>query len=56
MLKSGDTPDGDVVGGSMKSVVKNMAQLPDADRNAIAAYIKTLPARSSPPKPSKKPT
>jgi mono/diheme cytochrome c family protein len=56
MLKSGDTPDGDVVGGSMKSVVKNMAQLPDADRNAIAAYIKTLPARPSPPKPSKNPT
>ena len=56
MLKSGDTPDGDVVGGSMKSVVKNMAQLPDADRNAIAAYIKTLPARSSPPKPSKNQT
>jgi hypothetical protein len=39
MLKSGDTPEGDVVGGSMKSVVKNMAELPDADRNAIATYI-----------------
>ncbi len=54
MLKSGDTPDGDVVGGSMKSVVKNMAQLPDADRDAIAAYVKALPARASAPKPTKK--
>ena len=54
MLKSGDTPDGDVVGGSMKSVVKNMAELPEADRNAIAAYIKALPGRASPPKPAKK--
>ena len=54
MLKSGDTPEGDVVGGSMKSVVKNMAELPDADRNAIAAYIKALPGRASPPKPAKK--
>ena len=54
MLKSGDTPDGDVVGGSMKSVVKNMAQLPDADRDAIALYIKSLPARASAPKPAKK--
>ncbi len=54
MLKSGDTPEGDVVGGSMKSVVKNMAQLPDADRDAIALYIKSLPARAGPPKPQKK--
>ena len=53
MLKSGDTPEGDVVGGSMKSVVKNMAELPDADRNAVAAYIKALPGRASPPKPQK---
>ncbi len=53
MLKSGDTPDGDVVGGSMKSVVKNMAELPDADRDAIALYIKSLPARASGPKPPK---
>jgi hypothetical protein len=54
MLKSGDTPDGDVVGGSMKSVVKNMAELPDADRDAIAAYVKALPARASAPRPVKK--
>jgi mono/diheme cytochrome c family protein len=53
MLKSGDTPEGDVVGGSMKSVVKNMAELPDADREAIALYIKSLPARQSMTKPAK---
>jgi hypothetical protein len=53
VLKSGDTPEGDVVGGTMKSVVKNMAELPDADRNAIAAYIKALPGRASPPKPAR---
>ena len=54
MLKSGDTPDGDVVGGSMKSVIKNMAQLPDDERAAIAAYVKALPARASAPRPVKK--
>ena len=53
MLKSGDTPEGDVVGSSMKSVVKNMAELSDDDREAIAVYIKSLPARVSPPKPQK---
>ena len=54
MLKSGDTPDGDVVGGSMKSVVKNMAQLPEPELAAIAAYVKALPARASAPRPVKK--
>jgi hypothetical protein len=54
MLKSGDTPDGDVVSGSMKAVVKNSAELPDADREAMALYIKSLPARQSPPKPAQK--
>jgi mono/diheme cytochrome c family protein len=54
MLKTGDTPDGDVVSGSMKSVVRNMAELPDADRIAIAIYIKSLVARDSPQKPIKR--
>jgi hypothetical protein len=27
----------------MASVVKNLANLPDADRQAIAAYLKALP-------------
>lgn len=54
MLKTGDTPDGDSVGGSMVPVVRNMAELGDADRDAIAAYIKSLPPREGPPKPAKK--
>jgi mono/diheme cytochrome c family protein len=43
-LKSGFTPDFDTVGGTMVAVQENMAKLPDADREAIAAYLKTIPA------------
>lgn len=42
-LSSGFTPDFDSVGGHMVHVVKNMAKLPDADRTAIALYLKSLP-------------
>ncbi|APE43309.1 diacylglycerol kinase [Sulfitobacter alexandrii] len=42
-LQSGLTPDYDSVGGSMASVVQNLAQLPEDDRAAIAAYLKALP-------------
>ena len=38
-LTSGLTPAADVVGGSMADVVVHMQQLPDADIEAIAAYI-----------------
>jgi mono/diheme cytochrome c family protein len=48
VLKSGNTPDHGRVGSSMSDVVTNTAMLPDADRNAIAAYIKSLPARPTP--------
>lgn len=41
---SGFTPDYDTAGGSMASVVESLAQLPDADRAALAAYLKRLPA------------
>jgi mono/diheme cytochrome c family protein len=44
MLDSGMTPDGDSVGGSMVDVVRNTAQLSKADRDAMAVYIKSLPA------------
>ncbi len=44
-LKSGFTPDFDTVGGSMVEVQENMALLPAEDRAAIAAYLKTVPAR-----------
>lgn len=45
VLADGMTPDADRVGGAMVDVVRNTAQLSDADRAAMAAYIKTLPAR-----------
>ena len=43
LLESGFTPDFDSVGGSMASVVHNMARLPASDREAIAAYLKAIP-------------
>jgi mono/diheme cytochrome c family protein len=43
LLDSGLTPDGDSVGSSMAEVVRNMAELPPSDREAIATYLKTLP-------------
>ncbi len=43
-LKSGFTPSFDVVGGEMADVVKNISHLSDADRAAIAAYLKAVPA------------
>ncbi len=42
-LTSGFTPDYDSAGGKMADVVANLAQLPEADRAAIAAYLKALP-------------
>jgi mono/diheme cytochrome c family protein len=52
-LESGQTPDGDSAGGSMVSVIRNISQLSEADRNAIATYIKSLPPVDGPPKPKK---
>lgn len=43
-LETGFTPDYDSVGGSMVEVQANMAALTPADRAAIAAYLKALPA------------
>ena len=42
VLKSGMTPDGDYVGQGMSDVVEGTSQLTDADRHAIAVYIKSL--------------
>ena len=44
-LETGFTPDFDSVGGSMVAVQQNMAQLPKEDREAIAAYLKAIPAQ-----------
>jgi mono/diheme cytochrome c family protein len=39
-FETGVDPDYDVVGGHMVSVQENLARLPAADREAIAAYLK----------------
>ena len=43
-LTSGFTPEFDSVGGHMAHVVENMARLPESDRAAVAAYLKSVPA------------
>jgi mono/diheme cytochrome c family protein len=43
VLQSGLTPDGDSVGSGMAEVVDGTGKLTDADRHAIAVYIKSLP-------------
>lgn len=54
-LETGFTPEFDSVGGAMVAVQRNLARLQPADREAIAAYLKTIPphpngypARTSP--------
>lgn len=44
-LETGVDADFDVVGGPMVAVQENMARLKAEDRAAIAAYLKTIPAR-----------
>lgn len=46
-LESGFTPEFDSVGGSMASVQSNMARLPPEDREAIAVYLKAIPAHEN---------
>jgi mono/diheme cytochrome c family protein len=53
LLKTGDLPDGDSVGGQMGAVVRNTSQLSDDDRAAIATYVKSLPPVDGPPRPPK---
>ncbi len=43
-LTTGFTPEFDTVGGHMAHVVENMAQLPESDRQAVAAYLALVPA------------
>jgi mono/diheme cytochrome c family protein len=54
LLESGNLPDGDSVGGDMGAVVNNTSRLPAADREAIAAFIKSLPPVDGPVPPSSK--
>ncbi|RPI42494.1 MAG: alkylated DNA repair protein, partial [Hyphomicrobiaceae bacterium] len=46
LLETGTTPDYDSVGSNMADVVINTGKLPAQDRDAIAAYLKSLPPRS----------
>ncbi|PSO14039.1 cytochrome c [Bradyrhizobium sp. MOS003] len=48
MLKTGITPNHGRVGSSMSDVVTNLAMLPESDREAIAAFVKSLPSRPTP--------
>ena len=51
LLKTGETPLFDTVGGPMGAVVANTARLPDADRQAMAEYLLSLPQRQGFKKP-----
>ncbi len=51
-LTSGFTPAGDVLGSGMTAVVRNLAELPESDRQGIAVYLKSLPPLG-PPAPAK---
>lgn len=44
LLRNGQTPEFDFVGGAMAEIVHNTSRLDDADRHAIAVYLKSLPA------------
>jgi mono/diheme cytochrome c family protein len=48
VLTDGNTPDFDEVGGAMAEIVKNTARLSEEDRRAIAVFLATVPAVSSP--------
>jgi mono/diheme cytochrome c family protein len=54
LLETGETPDGDTVGGEMGKVVANTAKLSAEDRAAIATYIKSLPPVDGPKPPESK--
>jgi len=54
LLETGNTPDGDSVGGAMAPVVRNTSQLSPDDRAAMAVYVKSLPPVEGPKKPAKK--
>ncbi|MGD9502290.1 MAG: cytochrome c [Methyloceanibacter sp.] len=45
LLETGNTPDYDTIGETMAPVQRNMAKLTAEDREAIAAYVKSLPPR-----------
>ena len=54
LLETGNTPEGDSVGGAMAPVIRNTSQLTEADRAAMATYLKSLPAVEGPKPPPRK--
>jgi mono/diheme cytochrome c family protein len=56
LLKTGMTPDSDLVGSGMKAVVRGTSKLTDADRRAMAVYLKSVPPIhvAAAPKPAAK--
>jgi mono/diheme cytochrome c family protein len=47
-ITTGQTPELRQLGSSMEDVVQNIAELPAFDQRAIAAYLVTVPPRTSP--------
>lgn len=43
LLKTGITPDSDIIGSGMRAVVQGTSKLSDADRHAMAVYLKSIP-------------
>jgi mono/diheme cytochrome c family protein len=55
LLKTGMTPDSDLIGSGMKAVVQGTSKLTDFDRHAMAVYLKSIPpihVDLPPPKPA----
>ena len=55
VLESGLLPDFDAVGGAMGEVVKATSKLTPKDREAIAAYLATVPPVANPAAPATQP-
>jgi mono/diheme cytochrome c family protein len=54
MLETGETPDGDTIGGDMAKVTASTGKLSAADREAIAIYVRSLPPVEGPKRPETK--
>jgi len=54
LLETGETPDGDTIGGEMAKVTSNTGKLGAADREAIATYVRSLPPVEGPKRPESK--
>jgi mono/diheme cytochrome c family protein len=54
LLETGETPDGDYIGGDMAKVTSNTAKLSAADREAMVTYVRSLPPVEGPKRPESK--